>query len=88
MVGQDENNRVLPKGVQESDSLIVPRKRVMIVEGRGGRNDAAIGGNMADTQRSESVFTKLDRLSRFLVSRFEEPDAGNLQVRFCEGPGG
>jgi RNA-directed DNA polymerase len=59
-------------GVQNSDSLIVPKKRVTTVEGRGGRIDAAIGGNMADTQRSESVFTKLDRLSKVVEERRNE----------------
>ena len=59
MVGQGENNRVHPKGVQESDSLIVPKKRVMIVEGRGGRKQRE-----ADPRRGHVLRSVSCRLSR------------------------
>ena len=46
-----------------------------------------------DTEPGEELSAKLNRLLEMLdllcydVSLFEEPDAGKLHVRFCEGPG-
>jgi hypothetical protein len=43
---------------------------------------------LLDTEPAKGLLTKPNRLSEIIsVSLFEEPDAGKLQVRFCEGPG-
>ena len=43
---------------------------------------------MQDTEPGKTLSTELNRLSEIIsVNLPEEPDAGNLQVRFCEGPG-
>jgi len=43
---------------------------------------------MRDTEPGENIVTETNStISRQAVNLLEEPDAGNLQVRFCEGPG-
>ena len=47
------------------------------------------GETVQDTEPGKALSTKLNRLSDKKKSEnlSEEPDAGNPQVRFCEGPG-
>ena len=43
---------------------------------------------MRDTEPRENIVTETNStIRRQAVNLSEEPDAGNLQVRFCEGPG-
>jgi hypothetical protein len=60
------------------DQSIVPRKsRQCGMEGRE---------TMQDTEPGKALSAELNRLSGKRENLPEEPDAGNLHVRFCEGP--
>ena len=95
-MADNATNRGSQTAARESDTVIVPRITGNAGEGKDGTQAGPEQGtHLLYTGIEEEMTTKLDRIEEMSAaicttdkefeSACEEPDAGNLHVRICEG---